>query len=71
MKIGLLAPITGELAPYGEALERGMTVGTELINEDGGIDGRQVEFELADDQTDPKPRPPRHDACFSRRTSTC
>lgn len=54
MKIGVLAPITGELAPYGEALERGMKVGTELINEDGGIDGRQVEFVLADDQTDPQ-----------------
>lgn len=54
VKVGVLAPITGELAPYGEALERGMEVGAELINESGGIDGRQVEWVLADDQTDPR-----------------
>ncbi|HZJ28523.1 MAG TPA: substrate-binding protein [Solirubrobacterales bacterium] len=54
IKIGVLAPITGELAPYGEALERGMTVGANLINQDGGIDGRQVEWVLADDQTEPR-----------------
>jgi ABC-type branched-subunit amino acid transport system substrate-binding protein len=54
VKIGVLAPITGELAPYGEALERGMTVAAELINEDGGIGGKKVEWVLEDDQTDPK-----------------
>jgi urea transport system substrate-binding protein len=54
VKIGLLAPITGPLAPYGEALKNGMEVGVDLINADGGFGGRHVEFVLADDQTDPK-----------------
>lgn len=54
LKIGVLAPMTGPLSPYGEALERGMKVGTELINADGGIGGKSVEYTLVDDQTDPK-----------------
>jgi urea transport system substrate-binding protein len=54
VKIGVLAPITGSLAPYGEALQRGMGVAVELINADGGIGGKQVEYVLEDDQTDPK-----------------
>ncbi len=53
-KIGVLAPITGSLAPYGEALERGVKVAVDLINKDGGIGGKQVEYVLADDQTEPK-----------------
>jgi ABC-type branched-subunit amino acid transport system substrate-binding protein len=54
VKIGLLAPITGPLAPYGDALKKGMETGVELINAAGGFGGRNVSFVLADDQTDPK-----------------
>jgi urea transport system substrate-binding protein len=54
LDVGVLAPITGSLAPYGEALERGMKVGTKLINADGGIGGKSVKYTLIDDQTDPK-----------------
>jgi ABC-type branched-subunit amino acid transport system substrate-binding protein len=54
VKIGLLAPITGPLAPYGDALKKGMETGVELINAAGGFGGRNVTFVLADDQTDPK-----------------
>jgi urea transport system substrate-binding protein len=54
VKIGVLAPITGPLAPYGEALKRGMEVSVDLINAEGGIGGKQVEYVLEDDQTDPK-----------------
>lgn len=54
VKIGVLAPISGELAPYGEAVERGMEVAVELVNEDGGFGGREVEYVLADDETEPR-----------------
>jgi urea transport system substrate-binding protein len=54
VKIGLLAPITGPLAPYGDALKKGMECAVDLINADGGFGKRKVSFVLADDQTDPK-----------------
>jgi ABC-type branched-subunit amino acid transport system substrate-binding protein len=54
VKIGVLAPITGALAPYGAALKNGMEVAAELINKDGGFGNRKVEYVLADDRTDPK-----------------
>lgn len=52
--IGVLAPITGPLAPYGAAIKNGMEIAVDLINADGGFGGRKVEYILADDQTDPK-----------------
>ncbi len=52
--VGVLAPKTGSLAPYGVAMEQGFEVAVDLINADGGIGGKQVEFILEDDQTDPK-----------------
>jgi urea transport system substrate-binding protein len=54
VKIGVLAPITGSLAPYGTAMKNGMDVAVDLINADGGFGGRKVEYTLVDDQTDPK-----------------
>jgi urea transport system substrate-binding protein len=54
VKIGVLAPITGSLAPYGAAIKNGMQVGVDLINANGGFDGRKIEYTLLDDQTDPK-----------------
>lgn len=54
VKIGVLAPITGPLSPYGIAMKRGMEVAVDLINADGGFGGRRVEYTLLDDQTDPK-----------------
>lgn len=54
VKIGVLAPITGSLAPYGAAMKNGMEVAVDLINADGGFGGRKVEYTLVDDQTDPK-----------------
>jgi urea transport system substrate-binding protein len=54
VKIGLLAPITGALAPYGDALKKGMETSVALVNADGGFGGRKVEYVLADDQTEPK-----------------
>jgi ABC-type branched-subunit amino acid transport system substrate-binding protein len=54
VKIGVLAPVTGPLAPYGAAMKNGMEVAVDLINKDGGFGGRKVEYTLVDDQTDPK-----------------
>jgi urea transport system substrate-binding protein len=54
VKIGVLAPITGALAPYGAALKNGMEVAVALINKDGGFGDRTVDYVLADDRTDPK-----------------
>lgn len=49
--IGVLAPITGNLAPYGVGMKNGMQLAVDLINADGGIAGRKVAYTLLDDQT--------------------
>lgn len=51
--IGVLAPITGGGAGIGEAATLGVEFATDEINANGGIDGRQINLEIADDQGDP------------------
>lgn len=44
IKIGGLAPLTGNAAQYGEAVKRGADLYVSQINAAGGIDGKQVEI---------------------------
>jgi branched-chain amino acid transport system substrate-binding protein len=43
IKIGFIAPLTGDAAAYGEPMRNAVQVVTNQVNAAGGIDGRQVE----------------------------
>jgi branched-chain amino acid transport system substrate-binding protein len=40
IKVGLIAPLSGYLAPSGEAIQRGMLLAIDMVNREGGILGR-------------------------------
>ncbi|KKU13099.1 MAG: Receptor family ligand-binding protein [Parcubacteria group bacterium GW2011_GWC2_45_7] len=50
IKIGLVAPMTGEGASYGEAAFGGAMLAVKEINDAGGINGRKVELIVEDDR---------------------
>ncbi|MGI6026908.1 MAG: ABC transporter substrate-binding protein [Candidatus Scatomorpha sp.] len=50
LKIGLIGPMTGGLAAYGNSMREGFELTIAQINEAGGILGKQVEMVVADDQ---------------------
>jgi branched-chain amino acid transport system substrate-binding protein len=52
--IGLIAPLTGPVAAYGEQVKNGAEVAVEEINKAGGINGEQVTLKIADDAGEPK-----------------
>jgi len=52
--IGLMAPLTGPVAAYGEQVKNGAEAAVADINKAGGILGQQVVLKLADDAGDPK-----------------
>ena len=52
LKIGASLPITGGLSVSGEKHRRGYALCTKLINEAGGILGRQVELIVSDNRSD-------------------
>lgn len=51
--IGGLAPLTGNVAIYGETAVNGAKLAFDEINEAGGILGKKVEFEVYDEKGDP------------------
>src|SRR5690606_33995714 len=53
IKLGLVAPKTGPLADFGAQVEKGAQVAVDLINADGGVDGRDLEILWEDDQSSP------------------
>jgi len=54
VKIGVILPITGPAALFGEQTNRGVQLAAKLINEAGGImGGRPVKIFLEDDQANP------------------
>jgi branched-chain amino acid transport system substrate-binding protein len=52
--IGLVAPLTGAVAAYGDQVKNGAQAAVDAINKNGGILGEQVSLKLADDAGDPK-----------------
>ncbi|HHV71528.1 MAG TPA: branched-chain amino acid ABC transporter substrate-binding protein [Clostridia bacterium] len=54
IKIGVAAPLTGASAQDGESIRKGVELAVEQINAKGGINGKLVKLEVADDKTDPK-----------------
>jgi branched-chain amino acid transport system substrate-binding protein len=54
IRIGLVAPLSGDSATAGEAVERGMLLATDEINRSGGVLGRQLEVVARDVANDPQ-----------------
>ena len=52
--IGLIAPLTGPVAAYGEQVKNGAQVAIDEINKKGGILGEKVVLKIADDAGEPK-----------------
>ncbi len=53
IKIGVLAPLTGEVSVYGIATSNGITMALDEINAAGGVMGRQIEYIVLDERGDP------------------
>ena len=53
IKIGLATPLTGASAQDGKAIQEGVNLAVKQINDQGGIDGKQVEVVAEDDKGDP------------------
>lgn len=53
VKIGVLAPTTGFMSTHGEAIKLSAELAEELINNEGGINGKQVQVIIEDNQSDP------------------
>ncbi|MBN9232562.1 MULTISPECIES: branched-chain amino acid ABC transporter substrate-binding protein [Phyllobacteriaceae] len=51
---GLVAPLTGPVAAYGDQVKNGAQAAVDTINKNGGILGEKVVLKLADDAGDPK-----------------
>lgn len=53
VRLGLLAPLSGRIAPSGQAMVRAATLAVREANAAGGVLGRQVELVTGDDACDP------------------
>jgi branched-chain amino acid transport system substrate-binding protein len=53
IKLGVLAPLTGDVAQYGTAVANGVTLFFEQLNAAGGINGKQVELISYDEEGAP------------------
>ena len=51
-KIGATGPITGGAAIYGNAVKNGIQIAVDEINEAGGINGYQIDYNFQDDEHD-------------------
>lgn len=52
--IGLIAPLTGPVAAYGDQVKKGAEAAVAEVNKGGGILGEKVVLKLADDAGEPK-----------------
>ncbi len=53
IKIGCLAPLTGEVSVYGIATSNGVKMAVEELNAQGGINGKKIELLIEDEKGDP------------------
>lgn len=49
--VGISLPLTGDFSEPGKGVQRGYEAWAQIINEDGGLLGRQVELKILDDQS--------------------
>ena len=52
--VGLIAPLTGPVAAYGDQVKNGAQAAVDQINKTGGILGEKVVLKLTDDAGEPK-----------------
>lgn len=52
--IGVVAPLTGPVAAFGDQVKKGAETAVEVINKAGGIKGEKVVLKFADDAGEPK-----------------
>jgi branched-chain amino acid transport system substrate-binding protein len=53
IKLGVLAGLTGDSSAIGVPYVNGVKMAVDEVNADGGVDGRNVEIETADNKTEP------------------
>jgi len=53
IKIGLVAPLTGDVKTFGESTRNGFTIAIDEANAQGGINGDSIKIYIADDRNDP------------------
>jgi branched-chain amino acid transport system substrate-binding protein len=53
IKVGVVLPLTGEQAKFGEIEKNSLVMGLEEINKAGGVNGRQIELLIEDDTGKP------------------
>lgn len=53
VKIGIVAPITGEAATFGISTKKGAILYFDAVNDSGGIDGMMINYTVQDDKGDP------------------
>jgi len=53
IRIGIVAPITGEAATFGISTRNGTILYFDSVNDSGGINGMMINYTVADDQGDP------------------
>lgn len=54
MKIGAVLPMTGDSSVFGEKFKAAYTIAVDEINENGGIDGKELEIVIEDSQEKPQ-----------------
>jgi len=52
--VGVITPLTGPVAAYGEQVKNGAETAADEINKAGGINGEKIVLKLLDDAGDPK-----------------
>ncbi|MDT6939884.1 ABC transporter substrate-binding protein [Brucella pseudogrignonensis] len=52
--VGVVAPLTGPVAAYGDQVKKGAETAVEVINANGGIKGEKIVLKFADDAGEPK-----------------
>ncbi len=52
LKIGVIAPMTGDVKTFGESTRNGVQMAVEEWNANGGLLGKQIEIVLGDDKND-------------------
>jgi len=53
VKIGCFQALTGPVAPIGVSMKKGLDAYFNWVNENGGVNGRAIDFIVADDQFNP------------------
>jgi branched-chain amino acid transport system substrate-binding protein len=53
IRLGLVAPLTGDVKTFGESVKNGFTVAVDEANAQGGINGQPIKTFIADDKNDP------------------